>query len=74
MYTVLWNGQVVAHSVSMHSIPFIECGAGSLQEDSRVFKCRFIILELKLFLSLFMLKANWQNLRKECDLLLRYST
>jgi len=21
-----------------------------------------------------MLKANWQNLRKECDLLLRYST
>jgi hypothetical protein len=29
---------------------------------------------LKLFLSLFMLKANWQNLRKKCDLLLRYST
>jgi hypothetical protein len=25
-------------------------------------KCGFIILELKLFLSLFMLKANWQTL------------
>jgi hypothetical protein len=24
MYTVLWNGQVVAHYVSMRSIPFIE--------------------------------------------------